>query len=185
MREGMHMLSLRDMTQSDIADYVRWFCVDTEWMNWDTPWEAFETTREQEQRNWTACYRELSARTDDYVRCKFEMEADGVHIGWVSAYTDTEFWDNQNRSLAIGVVIPEARYRGRGNGTGALTLLMEYYREKGCQSFLIETWSGNRAMVAVAKKLGFHEILRVRAARRVRNHTYDALTFRLDAPGNV
>ena len=28
---------LRDMIESDIEDYVRWFTVEREWENWDAP----------------------------------------------------------------------------------------------------------------------------------------------------
>jgi len=40
------MLILRDMKESDIEDYVRWFTTETEWGNWDSPWEGhFEGKR--------------------------------------------------------------------------------------------------------------------------------------------
>ena len=47
------MLILRDMRESDIEDYVRWFTKETEWGNWDAPWEAFETSEEEERKSWT------------------------------------------------------------------------------------------------------------------------------------
>lgn len=34
---------LRDMIESDIEDYVRWFTVEREWENWDAPWEKENT----------------------------------------------------------------------------------------------------------------------------------------------
>ncbi|MBP5490257.1 MAG: hypothetical protein J6Y10_06625 [Lachnospiraceae bacterium] len=33
------MVELRDMTERDIEDYVRWFTTETEWMKTDAPWE--------------------------------------------------------------------------------------------------------------------------------------------------
>lgn len=50
------MLILRDMRESDIEDYVRWFTKETEWGNWDAPWEAFEASEEEERKSWTEYY---------------------------------------------------------------------------------------------------------------------------------
>ena len=36
---------LRDMIESDIDDYVRWFTTETEWSNTDAPWESIESDR--------------------------------------------------------------------------------------------------------------------------------------------
>ena len=55
-------------------------------------------------------------------------------------------------------------YWGKGIGTKALTMLMEYYRSFGENHFLIETWSGNLRMLGCANKLGFHEVNRIKGA---------------------
>ena len=34
---------LRDMIESDIEDYVRWFTTETEWSKTDAPWEPIES----------------------------------------------------------------------------------------------------------------------------------------------
>ena len=31
---------LRDMTEKDIDDDIRWNTVETDWADWDAPWEA-------------------------------------------------------------------------------------------------------------------------------------------------
>ena len=36
------MIKLRNMTEEDIEDYVRWFTTETEWMKTDAPWEFEE-----------------------------------------------------------------------------------------------------------------------------------------------
>lgn len=41
---------LRDMIESDIDDYVRWFTTETEWSNTDAPWESIESDEETEQQ---------------------------------------------------------------------------------------------------------------------------------------
>ena len=76
---------LRDMIESDIEDYVRWFTVEREWENWDAPWEKEDTDEETERKSWTEYYESVKDRPDDARRCKFEIEWNGRHIGWVSS----------------------------------------------------------------------------------------------------
>ncbi len=32
-------IKLRPFTKNDIADYIRWNTLETEWMEWDAPWK--------------------------------------------------------------------------------------------------------------------------------------------------
>ena len=173
---------LRDMRESDIEDYVRWFTKETEWLNWDAPWEDDSTTEEEARRDWTAYYLQVRQLPQETQRRKFEIEAEGEHIGWVSSYTDLGELENPEGLLALGLDIPDPRLRGRGYGAEALQQMIDYYHRRGRNSFLTQTWSGNTRMVALAKKLGFREISRLRDLRLVNGKRYDALTFRLDLP---
>lgn len=173
---------LRDMVEADIEDYVRWFTSETEWLNWDAPWEDDACTEEEARRDWTAYYQWVCQLPQERQRWKFEIEAEGKHIGWVSAYTDLGELENPEQLLAIGLDIPEPSWRGRGYGAEAMRQMMEYYHRRGRHSFLTQTWSGNTRMVALAEKLGFREISRLRDLRLVNGKHYDALTFRLDLP---
>ena len=40
-----------------------------------------------------------------------------------------------------------------------------------------QTWSGNLSMIALAEKVGFTEVGRIKDLREVRGEKYDALTF--------
>ncbi len=175
------MIRLRDMTESDIEDYVRWFTTETEWMDWDSPWETEETTEEAERESWTACYQEVRGQSPDAVRWRFEIEADGAHIGWVSAYDDMgAFTPPEKDALAVGINIPEKARRGKGAGYAALRAFMDYYRERGYAVLYTQTWSGNLPMIALAKKLGFREVHRAQGLRTVRGKAHDALTFQIE-----
>ena len=46
MRIEFENIILRDIIESDIEDYVRWFTVEREWENWDAPWEKEDTDEE-------------------------------------------------------------------------------------------------------------------------------------------
>ena len=50
---------LRDMIESDIEDYVRWFTVEREWENWDAPWEKEDTCKETERKSWMEYYESV------------------------------------------------------------------------------------------------------------------------------
>ena len=158
------MLTLRDMHPSDIEDYVRWFTTETEWGDWDSPWEGhFEGTEEEERKGWTEYYESVKNLPDEVVRWKFEIESDGKHIGWICAYTDLGYLDNPEEIWALGLDIPCMEGRKCGNGTKALQMYI-----------------GNLPMVRVAEKLGFKEVCRKKDYREVRGKKYDAITWRLD-----
>ena len=108
------MLILRDMRESDIEDYVRWFTTETEWGNWNSLWEAFETSEEEERKSWTEYYESVKNLPDDVVRWKYEIELDGAHIGWICSYTDLEYIENEENILAIGLDIPSMENRKNG-----------------------------------------------------------------------
>ena len=173
---------LRDMIESDIEDYVKWFTDPSEqndWTYWDSPWEQEETSVEKERKSWTEYYQYLQTLPQDYTRWKFEIEADGQHIGWVSAYTDLGYVANAEEIPAIGIDIPNKEYRNCGYGKRALNIFINYFRNKGCTALYTQTWSGNLPMIKLAQSLGFVEYARVKDMREVNNQKYDAITFKL------
>lgn len=174
---------LRDMVQTDIEDYVKWFTDISEqndWMYWDAPWEKEETDAETERKSWTEYYTYLQTLPTDYTRWKFEIEVDGQHIGWVSAYTDLGYVDNYEQIPAIGIDIPNRAYRNCGYGAKALVLFINYFKNNGYTSLYTQTWSGNIAMIKLAQRLGFKEFTRVVGMREVNGRKYDAITFKID-----
>lgn len=177
------MVRLRDMVEADIEDYVRWFCTDIgpdDWKRWDAPWESEETTEAAQRVLWTQSCARVQALSADAVRWRFEIEADGVHAGWVSAYDDLGYLENPDGLPAIGIDIPDVCRRGHGLGAQALRLFMCYWQQKGYQRLYTQTWLGNLPMLRLAQKLGFREYKRVREMRIVDGKRYDAITFVAD-----
>ncbi len=177
---------LRDMKESDIEDYVRWFTTETEWMDWDAPWEDEETDADAERKKWTKYYESVKTEPDDVTRWKFEIEYEGKHIGWVSSYVIDENYewvgevsDGQKVNRTIGVTIGESKIWGKHIGTNALRAFIRYYADRGCKEIYTQTWSGNIRMMRVAEKLGFQECNRLVNERDVRGQKYDGLTFML------
>ena len=173
------MIILRDMIEADIDDYVRWFTVETDWMNYDAPWEAKTISSKEELKNWTEYYQMVKDLKENDIRWKFEIEYEGHHIGWVSRYFDLEYLDNVDNMPAIGVDIPEKSFCNHGIGTTVLKMFVDYLKKAGYSHFYIQTWSGNKRMLRVAEKLGFSVICCKKDLRLVNNKTYDALTLKL------
>ena len=178
---------LRDMIESDIEDYVRWFTTETEWSNTDAPWEPIESDAEAERASWREYYESVKELPDDVRRPKFEIEWNGRHIGWVSSYPidenfewNDEVKDGQTVHRAIGIDICESDVWGQGIGANALRAFINYNYENGADALYTQTWSGNTRMIRCAEKLGFVECNRYVGIREVEGQAYDALTFRLE-----
>lgn len=175
------MIVLRDMIESDIEDYVRWFTTETEWgKEWDAPWEWEETTEEAERESWTEYYESVKDLPPEEPRRKFEIELDGRHVGWVSRYFDLDYLENPEKIPAVGIDIAEQDARSHGVGTEALRQFIAYLKAQGATCVYTQTWSGNAAMLRTAQKLGFVPYDRVKDLRTVRGKQYDALTLKLD-----
>lgn len=177
---------LRDMVESDIEDYVRWFTTETEWSKTDAPWEPIESDEETERASWRKYYESIKNLSADVRRWKFEIEYNGRHIGWVSSYAIDEHYewvdkvrDGQIIRRAIGIDICESDVWDNGIGTNALNAFIEYYFENGEDELYTQTWSGNVRMIRCAEKIGFVECNRNAGTREVEGRTYDGLTFKL------
>ena len=177
---------LRDMIESDIEDYVRWFTVETQWMETDAPWENEETDEETERRSWTEYYESVKDLAGDVRRWKLEIQWNGRHIGWVSSYPIDENYEwideigeGQKVYRAVGIDVCEPDVWGHGVGTNALRAFMNYYFDGGVDELYTQTWSGNVRMIRCAEKLGFVECNRNVGTREVEGRKYDGLTFKL------
>lgn len=181
-------ITLRDMTESDIADYVRWFTTDTEWTKTDAPWETIEPNEEAERSVWQKHYESVRNFNDSTHRRRFEIEYSGSHVGWVNSYTINEKFewvspgeaaDGQANHIAIGIDICESDVWGKGIGTKAFRAFAGYNFKCGYSELYTQTWSGNTRMIRLAEKLGFVECNRKAGSRIVKAKAYDALTFKL------
>lgn len=194
------VVALRDIVSGDIDDYRRWETVETEWQQWDAPWEHEGLSEEQRSRELRAYLDVLEQRvrtdanrTDDEFRNRFEIDYLGgsgaapVHVGWCASYLVDKACDivrfsddggaNDVLGRAVGIDVCETAMRGRGVATHALELFIAYLQEHEGLPILTQTWSGNLRMIGLAEKLGFVEIRRKPGIRQVRGRVYDGLTF--------
>ena len=169
---------LRDMKQSDVEDYVRWFTDKSlQWQKTDAPWEAVDTDEDTERSSWTDYYNSFKDLSESAERWRFEIEVEGRHIGWVSSYRDLDYIDNMENYRAVGIDICEASETDKGYGTKALKLFIGYYKSLGHKVLYTQTWSGNKRMLHVAGKLGFTEFYREKNFRTFEGCSYDAVTL--------
>ena len=183
MRIEFENIILRDMIESDIEDYVRWFTMEREWENWDAPWEKEDTDEDSERRRWTESYESRKDRPDDVRRYRLEIEWNGRHIGSVNAYHIDENYEwigaaesGQTVHLAVGICLYEPNLWGNGIGTNALCAFINYQLKIGADEIYTQTWSGNVRMIHCAKKFGFIECNRNIGEV---DGQYDGLTFKL------
>lgn len=176
----MQQVVLRDMIQSDIEDYVKWFSTRMEWQKFDAPWEPVSLCEEEERKTWTEYFNQTKDLDKDRTRYKFEIEWQGKHVGWVSRYNELSYVPYDDKTCAVGIDIADDASRGKGVGTAALKTFIDYIHRQGSHPIYLETWSGNTAMLRVAEKLGFQEIHRQRGARFIDGRAYDAITLCLN-----
>ena len=179
---------LRDMTEADIEDDIRWYTLETDWSNWDAPWEPLPDISN------TDSYRKKEllklAEPKDKIRWGFEIEtAEGNHIGTVNSYMINENFEwisvkdiklGDKALRTVGISICESSFCGKGFGTKALAAFVNYYLENGEDEIYCQTWSGNIRMVKCAEKLGFEICKRKIDYREVNGKKYDGLTFKLN-----
>lgn len=180
---------LRDITEEDIEDYIRWNTVETDWANWDAPWEALPDLQTFNPEEYRKKELEKLAKPKDKIRWGFEIETvKGEHIGAVSSYMMNENFEwipakdikpGDKAFRAVGISICESSFCEKGFGTKALAAFINYYFENGADEIYCQTWSGNIRMIKCAEKLGFEECRRKKDLRLVRGEHYDGLTFRL------
>jgi len=161
-------ITLRNIIEDDIEDYIRWTTTETEWGEWDAPWEDNDSNDFVERQR-------LAIKDIPQFYSKLEIDdSSGQHIGWVSSYNI----DDSKEKIAVGIDIPPVGLRCKGYGESALSLFIAYLlNHRGINIVYTQTWSGNTPMLRLADKIGFVEIKRILNLREVRGRLFDALTF--------
>ena len=77
-----------------------------------------------------------------------------VMIGSISLHNI----DHLNRNAFIGIFIGEEEHRGKGNGTEAIRLILDYgFNTLNLHNIMLSVSADNRAGIACYKKAGFRE----------------------------
>lgn len=84
--------------------------------------------------------------------------------------------DHMHRTAELGIGIGEPDCRGKGYGTEATRLLLDYgFNALGLHNVLLRVCSFNEAAIAVYRKAGFREIGRRRECHRLGDRVFDEI----------
>ena len=177
---------LRDPRPEDVEARVRWAMFETEWQNWDAPWEgpppptAEEITEERVRKCAANIAADIARELPNPRKRLWVERIGGPLLGWVNSYHH----DESDRSIWVGINIAESAFWNQGLGTEALLLWIGYqFRSRELRRVRLGTWSGNRRMVRCAGKCGFVLVNRIVGNREVRGKRYDGLEFELMQQG--
>jgi RimJ/RimL family protein N-acetyltransferase len=170
---------ITDERNSDPKDYFRWFNLE-EWQYYDRPDQPFKPIS---QEQFEELAKQNQERYDERVQDKSKPKPglhidtiDGKHLGWVSIYS----WDQTEKSTHIGIAIPEEEHWGKGYGTEALGLYINYlFCSFDLNMIQATTWTGNKGMVRCAQKLGLtnEKIIPHQAPLSVRGEPLERIEF--------
>jgi len=168
---------LRDQRPSDVDARLRWLTTEIEWGYWDAPWEGNDPLPPERVEEVRRGMLDAMRNPLPTPRTRLFVElVNGPLIGWVNSYDH----DPVDRSVWVGIDICESAQWGRGLGTEALRLWIDYlFANLDLERIRMATWSGNERMIRVAEKLGFVLEERVPDAREVRGRRYDKVQFAL------
>jgi RimJ/RimL family protein N-acetyltransferase len=90
--------------------------------------------------------------------------------------TDLRHINYQRRTAEFGVAIGEKDYWGKGYGTEAVTLVLDYaFSVLGLHNVMLDTNSFNERAIRCYRRVGFKEIGRRREAQRLGDRIYDVV----------
>jgi RimJ/RimL family protein N-acetyltransferase len=125
------------------------------------------TTLEQEQ----VAY-EAAVRDEHLVMFTVYDAATGQPIG----LTYLGEIDDRHRTAEFGLVIGEAAFRGRGYGTEATRLVLDYaFTVRGLHNVGLSVYAYNHAGQRAYARAGFREVGRRRQARRLGSQPWDVI----------
>lgn len=76
-------ICLRNMIEDDLDDYVNWYINETEWQNWNAPWE-YENYQFNEEEFRKKKIKEINETKD--CQDSLEIVYKNIHVGSVSHY---------------------------------------------------------------------------------------------------
>lgn len=101
---------------------------------------------------------------------------EGQYIG-MADYRDVE---KIKRSCTIGITIGEKDYWGKGYGTDAIKVLIEFlFNRVNLRRIQLDTWSGNKRAISAYSKCGFKVEGTLRESEYIEGKYYDTIIMGL------
>jgi len=160
-------VNLRTAVPADLDDYARWSDPNLKAWQYDGPWYHSSDEAKANKKKRQVDMEQIPP----YHRLEIETR-EGIHIGWLVVYQK----DNDPHMTEIGIDIVEEAYWGKGLGTEAVFLWVDYlFQDRNLTRIGFSTWTGNDRMIAVGLKLGFVEECRIRNGCEVGGKFYDRI----------
>ncbi|WP_280771770.1 GNAT family N-acetyltransferase [Salipaludibacillus daqingensis] len=159
---------LKEATEDDIDELYFWKYEEEEQeaKKWNGPY-IFEKkiTREEYHKQW-------DEEIFSCIPASLVLKGDGKVIGYVGSY-----WVDMNTNwIETGIVIYDNNFWNGGYGSEAYKRWIDYlFTETDLHRIGMSTWSGNKRMMKVAKRLGMKEEARIRKARIINGEYFDAI----------
>ena len=180
---GQRVILHDDPRDSSSDDFFRWFNME-EWQYYDEPDQPFQPISRDEFDKRAKKNREefdKKAKEKSRPNTSFHIDTvDGGHIGWVNCYN----WDQEGKSAFIGICIPEEENWGKGYGSEAVSLYLNFLFDSiGLNTIRTATWTGNKRMVRCAQKAGFinQKTMPHRSSISVRGEPLERIEFSLSS----
>jgi RimJ/RimL family protein N-acetyltransferase len=166
-------ICLRQFHDADLS-WWRKALMQNAWARWDAPWEP-RLSRSDLKMMMERARTLARQRVPPPNRMVIETRT-GTPIGSVSRY-----WvDERTEWLEVGIGIYNRRLWGRGYGREAFALWIDYlFGAMDLRRIGLRTWSGNKRMMGLARRLGFKQEATFREAYASRTRRYDRVAFGL------
>lgn len=164
---------IRNYTEQDILDDIKWFNLENDWIYLDTPWENIEFL---DEKNYTLEMRKIFKKNNKKsINSRYEIEINNHHVGFVTVYRlDIEEIGLLNK-YAIGIEICDKQYRNKGYGKKVLDLFTKFLFSNNIMELYLETHSKNVPMINCSKANGFDVIYREVGKWKTDRQTYDRI----------
>lgn len=176
--KGQRLILRDDHRDSDDDDFFRWMNLE-EWKYYDEPDQPFQPISREEFDKRIKKKSKGSSSSSNSEGWHIDT-VEGQHIGWVNYYN----WDQEEKSAFIGICIPEEENWGKGYGTEAVSLFLNFlFDSLGLNTIRTATWTGNKRMVHCAQKAGFtnQKIMPHRSSISVRGEPLERIEFSLSS----
>ena len=176
--KGQRLILRDDHRDSDHHNLFRWLNLE-EWKYYDEPDQPFQPISREEFDKRIKKQSERSSSSSNSKGWHIDT-VEGQHIGWVNYYN----WDQEEKSAFIGICIPEEENWGKGYGTEAVSLFLNFlFDSLGLNTIRTATWTGNKRMVRCAQKAGFtnQKIMPHRSSISVRGEPLERIEFSLSS----
>ncbi|ACZ40016.1 GNAT family N-acetyltransferase [Sphaerobacter thermophilus] len=159
-------VALSPLRRDLLETYQRWF---NEFQTLCTPCDMPRPVTLEEQ---TAQYEAIASGSATRVGFQIYERATWEPIG-TCALIDI---DHRNGTAEFVIIIGEPTHRGRGFGTEATRLALDYaFTALGLHNVMLKVYEFNRAGIRAYQKAGFKEIGRRRGARRFAGRRWDVI----------